>query len=101
MRISDWSSDVCSSDLIRLVGFVTVEDLSRFEIAAEEECVAVYLPMSYQIGGYTAFIPRKLLTPVDMSLEDAMRFVVTAGVSRSPSDADKIGRASCREQGGQ
>lgn len=73
---------------IRLVGFITVEDLSRFEIAAEEECVAVYLPMSYQIGGYTAFIPRKLLTPLDMTLEDAMRFVVTAGVSRSPPDLD-------------
>jgi len=68
---------------IRLVGFVTVEDLGRFNIAAEEDCVAVYLPMSYQIGGYTVFIPRKYLTPLDMSLEDAMRFVVTAGVSRS------------------
>lgn len=68
---------------IRLVGFVTLEDLSRFDIAAEEDCVAVYMPMSYQIGGYTVFIPRKYLTPLDMSLEDAMRFVITAGVSRS------------------
>ncbi|WP_051362097.1 DUF502 domain-containing protein [Solimonas soli] len=68
---------------MRLVGFVTVEDLSRFAIAAEEDCVAVYLPMSYQIGGYTVFVPRKCLTPLDMTLEDAMRFVITAGVSRS------------------
>ena len=68
---------------IRLVGFVTIEDLSRFDIASDEDCVAVYLPMSYQIGGYTIFVPRKLLTPLDMSLEDAMRFVITAGVSRS------------------
>ncbi|NKF24697.1 DUF502 domain-containing protein [Solimonas marina] len=68
---------------IRLVGFVTVEELSRFEIAADEDCVAVYMPMSYQIGGYTAIVPRQYLTPLDMSVEDAMRFVITAGVSRS------------------
>ncbi|MFT4046686.1 MAG: DUF502 domain-containing protein [Solimonas sp.] len=68
---------------IRLVGFVTVEDLSRFDIAADEDCVAVYMPMSYQIGGYTVFVPRKFIRPLDMSLEDAMRFVITAGVSRS------------------
>jgi uncharacterized membrane protein len=72
---------------IRLVGFVTVENLGDFQIAAEEDCVAVYLPMSYQIGGYTVFVPRKLLTPLDMSLEEAMRFVVTAGVSRTPPSA--------------
>ncbi|MGH8444495.1 MAG: DUF502 domain-containing protein [Solimonas sp.] len=68
---------------VRLVGFVTVEDLSRFAIAEDEDCVAVYMPMSYQIGGYTVFVPRKYLTPLDMSIEDAMRFVITAGVSRS------------------
>ena len=72
---------------IRLVGFVTLEDLSRFSIIADEDCVAVYLPMSYQIGGYTLLLPRRLLTPLDMSLEDAMRFVVTAGVSRSDPPA--------------
>jgi uncharacterized membrane protein len=71
---------------IRLVGFVTVEDLGRFDIAADEDCVAVYMPMSYQIGGYTVFVPRQYLTPLDMSLEDAMRFVITAGVSRSAPD---------------
>jgi uncharacterized membrane protein len=38
--------------------------------------------MSYQIGGYTLLLPRSYLTPVDMSFEDAMRFVITAGVSR-------------------
>lgn len=74
---------------IRLVGFVTVEHLARFAIADAEDTVAVYLPMSYQIGGYTVFVPRRCLTPLDMSLEDAMRFVITAGVSRSAPDAGR------------
>lgn len=68
----------------RLVGFVTRDDASELGIVAPEDgLVAVYFPMSYQIGGYTLFLPRDCLTAVDMTLEDAMRFVVTAGMSRS------------------
>ena len=67
----------------RLVGFVTLEDFTGLAIDAKAGEVAVYLPMSYTIGGYTVFLPRECLTPLDMSLEDAMRFVVTAGMSRS------------------
>lgn len=42
--------------------------------------IAVYVPYSYQIGGFTLIVPRDHVQPLDMSLEDAMRFVVTAGV---------------------
>ncbi len=70
---------------IRLVGFVTVEDLAEAGLSCENDEVAVYLPMSYQIGGYTLLLPRRLLTPLDMGFEEAMRFVITAGLSR-PSD---------------
>jgi uncharacterized membrane protein len=66
----------------QLVGFVTIEDFAGLPIAPGEGRVAVYLPMAYTIGGYTVFLPRESLTPLDMSLEDAMRFVVTAGMSR-------------------
>jgi uncharacterized membrane protein len=67
----------------QLVGFVTVEDFIGLPFATGPDRVAVYLPMSYTIGGYTVFLPRNALKAVDMSLEDAMRFVVTAGMSRS------------------
>lgn len=66
----------------QLMGFITVEDFAGLPLKLGTESVAVYLPMSYQIGGYTLFLPRNCLTPVEMSLEDAMRFVVTAGLSR-------------------
>ena len=67
----------------KLIGFVTIEDFSGLPVAPGAGQVAVYLPMSYTIGGYTVFLPRECLTPLDMGLEDAMRFVVTAGMSRS------------------
>jgi uncharacterized membrane protein len=73
---------------IRLVGFVTIENLQQAGLADGEDEVAVYLPMSYQIGGYTLLLPRSCLTPLDMGFEEAMRFVITAGLSR-PHDADR------------
>ncbi len=68
---------------VRLLGFVTVEDLSNVGLDQGDGSVAVYLPMSYQIGGYTVLLPSSYLTPVEMSMEDAMRFLITAGLSRS------------------
>jgi len=65
------------------IGFVTREDFSRLPlILTVDEPIAVYLPMSYQIGGYTLFLPRSCLTPVDMSFEEGMKLVITGAVSR-------------------
>lgn len=76
---------------IRMLGFVTLEDLDSVGLASPtgEETVAVYFPMSYQIGGYTVLLPRSFLTPVDMGMEEAMRFLITAGLSRSPEHEPK------------
>ncbi|MAD47012.1 MAG: hypothetical protein CMI02_04555 [Oceanospirillaceae bacterium] len=69
----------------RLVGFITSTRTPQAVIDASdgEELVAVYLPMSYMVGGYTLFLPRAQVTEVDWSFEDAMRFTLTAGVSQS------------------
>ncbi|WP_420467786.1 DUF502 domain-containing protein [Panacagrimonas sp.] len=80
---------------IRMLGFVTLEDLhgTGLEPPSGEEAVAVYLPMSYQIGGYTVLLPRGYLTQVDMGMEEAMRFLITAGMSRSPDAGNGNGNA--------
>jgi len=74
---------------LRVLGFVTRSDFSDAPagIARPDE-VAVYLPMSYQIGGYTVFVPKSACTPVNMSREEAMKFVLTAGL-KSASAADQ------------
>jgi uncharacterized membrane protein len=73
------------------LGFVTREDFSRLPIKLTvEEPIAVYLPMSFQIGGYTLFLPRSCLTPIDISFEDGMKLVLTGAVSREgPTKAAK------------
>jgi uncharacterized membrane protein len=68
------------------LGFVTREDFSRLPMTLTvEEPIAVYLPMSYQIGGYTLFLPRSCLTPLDMSFEEGMKLVLTGAVSQEGS----------------
>lgn len=68
-----------------VVGFITNQSIPGPVKQAKpgEDLVAVYLPMSYMVGGYTLFLPRDQLTQVDWSFEDAMRFALTAGVSQS------------------
>lgn len=66
---------------MRLLGFLTRTDFSDMpKGVGNEDEVAVYLPMSYQVGGYTVMMPRNRVTPVPMSREEAMRFVLTAGL---------------------
>lgn len=69
------------------LGFVTRETFDDLPIdPISEDPVAVYLPMSYQIGGYTLYLPRASLTPIDIKFEDAMRLAITGGVSRKPAE---------------
>ena len=67
---------------MELVGFVTQENPERLpESFRDRDRVLVYLPMSYMVGGYTVLIPRSDLRPLKMSMEEAMRFVLTAGIT--------------------
>ena len=67
---------------MRLVGFVTQSDAllpGKFVDQDQEPRIAVYLAMSYQLGGYTVYIPRSSVTPLDISADQAMRAVLTGG----------------------
>lgn len=66
---------------MRLLGFITRSDFSDLPAGVGHDGeVAVYLPMSYQVGGYTVLLPRAQLQEVAMSREEALRFLLTAGV---------------------
>lgn len=64
------------------IGFVTRDDAGELGLGPlAENRVAVYFPMSYQIGGYTLLLPRSDLEPLDLAVETAMRLVLTGGMS--------------------
>ena len=67
---------------MRLIGFVTTEEpMGLAGKAAADNLIGVYLPMSYGIGGYTVYLPKALVEPLDISREDAMRVTMSGGVS--------------------
>jgi len=89
------------SDL-RLVGFVTREDFSELPDGFDKDddqsdSIAVFLPMSYQLGGYMVFVPRERVTPIDMDVETALRFVMTAGVQTDSKQDASSAEAAERE----
>lgn len=64
---------------IQMIGFLTRSDLRALPHDSDKtDRVAVYFPMSYQIGGYTAFVPRSWVTKTDIPVEVAMRSALTA-----------------------
>lgn len=40
--------------------------------------VSVYVPMSYQLGGFTVYAPAEMVEPIDLPVEEALRLAATA-----------------------
>jgi uncharacterized membrane protein len=63
---------------IEEIGFITNEDLSHMNI---KDKVAVYLPSSYAISGKLIIVPREHIKPLNAEGGEAMKFVVSGGVT--------------------
>lgn len=63
---------------IQEMGFITHEDLKDLHITNK---VAVYLPMSYSLSGRLIIVSKTQITPLDMDASDAMKFIVSGGVT--------------------
>ena len=68
-------------DGLEQIGFVTRDGFVDHPDIGEG-MLAVYMPMSYQLGGFTYFVPKTSVRDLAMSVEEALRFCVTAGVAR-------------------
>lgn len=65
-----------------VLGFVTQAREERLPPGLRRSgCILVYIPMSYMIGGFTVLIPRSDIVALDMSMDEAMRFTLTAGIT--------------------
>lgn len=69
----------------KVLGFVTREDLSALPeaVGGESQCL-VYIPLSYQIGGVMVAIAKDKIEKIDWDVNQAMSFVLTAGMSSAP-----------------
>ena len=67
---------------MKVIGFVSQAIPERLpKEIREEDSILVYLPLSYMIGGYAVLMPRSAVRPLDMNMEEAMRFTLSAGVT--------------------
>lgn len=72
---------------MEMIGFITQTNQQRLpESFRNQDKVLVYIPMSYMIGGFTLFIPQEHVRPLNMSMEEAMRFALTAGITGKNKD---------------
>lgn len=65
---------------VRMIGLVTRDSFEDLPDFANTDQIAVFVPMSYQIGGYTILVPKASVSKLSMTVEEGMRFAVTAGV---------------------
>ena len=76
-------------DDIKIMGLVTREDFEGLpEKIYQDDKVAVFLPWSYQMGGLTIMVSKSKLEPIELSVDQALRFMLTAGVSNENEKAN-------------
>jgi len=64
---------------IQMIGFVTNEDVA---LGDQNKLVSIYVPLSYQIGGFLLYLPKSRCESLDLSVKQAMQLVLTANVAR-------------------
>lgn len=74
------------SSEIELIGIVTkqggqAED--RMSSLMQEEQLAVFIPMAYNVGGYTIIVPRSCTRSLDMKPAEALQLVLSGGLGSS------------------
>ena len=71
---------------LKALGIITRENFRDLPIGNEAvEKVAVYLPYSYGVGGFTLLVPKNRLTPLDLPVDKAMRLALTGWVKADSS----------------
>ncbi len=67
---------------VQMLGLVTREDLSDLHLGTVvQDHVAVYIPFSYALGGYTVLAHKDSITAVDLPIDRAMTLAITGWVA--------------------
>ncbi|MGE3319702.1 MAG: DUF502 domain-containing protein [Candidatus Berkiella sp.] len=69
----------------KVMGFITCETLAGLPLGAHDDEVLVYIPLSYQIGGLSVVVPKSAVMPINWSANQAMSFILTAGMTGKKS----------------
>lgn len=67
-----------NGDGLKKIGFLTQKDLGSISLPGH---VAVYFPWSYSFAGQVVIVTTDKVEPLNMNAADAMKFVISGGVS--------------------
>ena len=71
------------------IGFVTGVPSGEIRKKAGQNCISVFLPTTPNpTSGYLIIVPEDELVPMDMSVEEALTFIISVGIV-TPSDRPK------------
>lgn len=72
-------------DSTKVIGIVTRPAGSMQLSWVPPECDLVFVPMSYQVGGFTFILPRTQLEPLDMTPGEALQMMIMGGIVQPKS----------------
>lgn len=72
---------------VEVLGLVTREELDEIP---GSNLIAVYVPLSYMLGGITVLISRDKVKSVDIPVDQALKLSVTAWIKAKDREKDKI-----------
>lgn len=65
---------------VTVIGLVTRDSFAEFGTAIQPGHVAVFIPYSYAVGGFTVLVPKDQVREVDIPPERAMQLAITAWI---------------------
>lgn len=74
-----------------VIGLVTRESFDDLgvKLVFKNDRIAVYIPMSYGLGGYTVLVNKLELEPIDMPIEKAMSLALTGWIKTDTESSSK------------
>jgi uncharacterized membrane protein len=69
-----------SSSDMKSLGFLTAENLQHF-YEPLAHLVAVYIPQTFQVAGFTILVPKESVEIIDVKPEEAMKFILSGGMT--------------------
>src|SRR3546814_10536022 len=94
MRISDWSSDVCSSDLVRTLGHRE----ARIDYTAVQRQLHITMQVRRNRGGIVERDAPAIVKRREGASERTRFILQRQALHQRVGEADQIGRASCRDR---
>jgi uncharacterized membrane protein len=81
------------------LGFLTAEDIPEITEKTGEPHACVYISAALNAtGGFLAILPRRRIVPLEMTVDAAMKMIITCGVVVPPAPVTDASRASAVEE---